>query len=459
MGDEETGFVALNSDMYFTCSSGLSPAKMCPTQSVVKTHENHFYLVKDDTATQQMGDFFCRWTVVIAAAIAAAGIVTGGAALAVLAVVAVAASMALCGGLMAPLRKWTNYSTLNAYGREDAYTLTSQCSMVCPIGGVTTYAPGITNQWQALAYTARNTVWAVVEGAIVGKLGSSGFSAFAGTATPTMATALGNFLVLNASARGVGVIDQVLFEGMLRNGKSLSETGDEAIAGATMFEQPFINIWDKASGKNPQPLSWQDFYYAGLSLAGMKMMADTASTHESIPKEAVTAVQERISELAKTGKKFLFERGKIDIIAQRRETAYNFYKEHYPDMTDRQIKSHISGIDFSKPVEVVNIPKGTELYQYTKVDSEGTVLRGEYYTTDPNATPSELGVSGEYSVRGPDGQYTGEVKPVTQEKVTLSQDTEGLKSTSAPVEDTWSLEGGTPVPTEGGATQIYIPKQ
>ncbi|MCT2561782.1 hypothetical protein [Chryseobacterium herbae] len=278
----ESGYVALTSDMYFTCSSGLAPAKMYPTQQNHGTKDKFYYLVKDDTATQQMGDFCCRWTLVLAAAIAAAGIVTGGAALVVLAALAVAASAALCGGLAAPFRKWVGYSTLNAYGRRDAYSLTSKCQMTCPIGGTITYAEGITSTWQAMIYTARNTGWACLEGAMLGKLGSAGFGAFAGTATPTMSTALINFAFLNVSARGLAAADQVVFEGVLRNGKDLNETGDEAISGLTIFEQPFIQIWKKATGEDPQHLNWQDFYYAGLSLVGSRAMYESARTNPNI---------------------------------------------------------------------------------------------------------------------------------------------------------------------------------
>lgn len=326
------GFVALNQDLYFTCSSGLAPAKMYPTQNNHATGDKFYYLVKDDTAVNGAlgGDFFCRWTVVLAAAIAAAGIVTGGAALLVLGAAAIAAGGLLCGGLMAPMRKWVGYSTLNAYGRKDAFSLTSKCQMVCPIGGVVTYAPGITGFWSALVYTARNTVWAIAEGAIVGKLGSSGFGAFAGTATPAFSTALLNFVTLNVAARGMGVADQVLFEGMLRNGKSLSDTGEEAIAGATMFEQPFINIYNRsesgyytggyakdAEGNDiPEAHNGHgagalitDTYYAGLSAISLGLMAKASATHENIAKEAIVAAKEKIAELQKGGKKFLFERG------------------------------------------------------------------------------------------------------------------------------------------------------
>ncbi|TWP27488.1 hypothetical protein ETU09_07455 [Apibacter muscae] len=50
-----------------------------------------------------------------------------------------------------------------------------------------------------------------------------------------------------------------------------------------------------------------------------------------------------------------------------------------------------------------------------------------------------------------------EIKTVIQEKIIIEQNVEGLKSTSAPINDTWSLKDKS-IPTEGGGSQIYIPK-
>ncbi|WP_312901931.1 glycohydrolase toxin TNT-related protein [Chryseobacterium taichungense] len=151
-----------------------------------------------------------------------------------------------------------------------------------------------------------------------------------------------------------------------------------------------------------------------------------------------------------------------DIFDIRRKKAIEFYQKYNPDMTERQIKSHISGIDFNKPIEVVKLPEGTELIQYTKVNTEGIVLRGDYYTNNPNHTPSELGVSDKYNVQTPDRVKTSEVKEVTKEVLKLPKDVEGLKSTSAEINDTWSRidEYGQELPiyTKGGGIQIYIPK-
>ena len=151
-----------------------------------------------------------------------------------------------------------------------------------------------------------------------------------------------------------------------------------------------------------------------------------------------------------------------DIEEQRYLKAKEFYQKYNPEMSPDALESHLSGIDFSKPVEVVKYSEGTELMQYTKVNTEGTVLRGDYYTDNPACTPSQLGISDKYNVSTPDRIKTQEVRQVTKDTVTLPNDAEGLKSTSAEIVDTWSRidsDGkGLPIHTEGGGSQIYIPK-
>ena len=151
-----------------------------------------------------------------------------------------------------------------------------------------------------------------------------------------------------------------------------------------------------------------------------------------------------------------------DIEEQRYLKAKEFYQKYNPEMSPDALESHLSGIDFSKPVEVVKYSEGTELMQYTKVNTEGTVLRGDYYTDNPACTPSQLGISDKYNVSTPDRIKTQEVRQVTKDTVTLPNDAEGLRSTSAEIDDTWSRidsDGkGLPIHTEGGGSQIYIPK-
>ena len=117
----------------------------------------------------------------------------------------------------------------------------------------------------------------------------------------------------------------------------------------------------------------------------------------------------------------------MDIEEQRYLKAKEFYQKYNPEMSPDALESHLSGIDFSKPVEVVKYSEGTELMQYTKVNTEGTVLRGDYYTDNPACTPSQLGISDKYNVSTPDRIKTQEVRQVTKDTVTLPNDVEGLK--------------------------------
>ncbi|MFK8269251.1 polymorphic toxin type 46 domain-containing protein [Capnocytophaga cynodegmi] len=153
-----------------------------------------------------------------------------------------------------------------------------------------------------------------------------------------------------------------------------------------------------------------------------------------------------------------------EIIATRKQQAIDFYRKHNPDMKMRDIESHIAGIDFTQTVEIVKVPTGQELFQYTKRNTEGTILRGDYYTDNPQNTPSDLGISDTYNVRDSSNGWkqTQEVREVVKERITIPKDAEGLKSTSAEINDTWSRmdEYGNPLPihTKGGGSQIYIPK-
>lgn len=187
-----------------------------------------------------------------------------------------------------------------------------------------------------------------------------------------------------------------------------------------------------------------DYANAALSAAAMIPIGGQAATAAKLGKKAKKAAE---------------------TVAEKRKIATDFYKKHNPDLSDRQIRSHINGIDFTKPVKKVKIPpdgsgkKGNELYQFTKANSEGKVFKGQYYTDNPKNTPSELGVSDKYGIRDADGKTTGEIGTVKQEKIIFDENksVEGLKSTSKEINDTWSIKGET-IPTKGGGSQIYVPK-
>jgi hypothetical protein len=148
------------------------------------------------------------------------------------------------------------------------------------------------------------------------------------------------------------------------------------------------------------------------------------------------------------------------VINQRKQFAYDFYKKY--GMADADIANHMMGIDYTKPIEIIKVPpdglgeNGNELYQFTKVNTNGKTLRGKYYTDNPLNTPNELGISDKYNVVDENWNKTGEVKTVTQEKVIIDKPLEGLRSTSAKIDDKWSLKDQA-VPTDGGGSQIYLP--
>lgn len=124
-----------------------------------------------------------------------------------------------------------------------------------------------------------------------------------------------------------------------------------------------------------------------------------------------------------------------ETIASRQETARNFYKD--TGWSDAKIKQHMAGIDFTKPVDVVTLSKGTAVEQWI----HPKYGLGNYFA-DPSTPASKLGI------------WQGER---VQTPLTMTQDVPALKSTAEPVIDTWSDAGPPVVPhaTEGGGTQYF----
>ncbi len=124
-------------------------------------------------------------------------------------------------------------------------------------------------------------------------------------------------------------------------------------------------------------------------------------------------------------------RASADTEASRMAVARAYYERTgWP--ADR-IDAQMAGIDPSQDVSVVTLKQGQTVTQYTNPE-RGT---GNYFAP-AGTTPGELGISGE-------GR--------TLQTYTVTQDTEVLQSTAAPVTDTWS--GPAPVATPGGGTQWF----
>jgi len=122
-----------------------------------------------------------------------------------------------------------------------------------------------------------------------------------------------------------------------------------------------------------------------------------------------------------------------DLVASRQATAREFYKGS--GWSDARIASHLKGIDFSQPVNVVTIPEGTQLVQY-QVPGNPT---GNYFA--PVGRPAEsLGVD-----------PTGRVATT----YTTTNDVAALSSTAATTIGDSNLPAS--IQGTGGGTQYFVP--
>ncbi|ALG71258.1 hypothetical protein VY88_02255 [Azospirillum thiophilum] len=128
---------------------------------------------------------------------------------------------------------------------------------------------------------------------------------------------------------------------------------------------------------------------------------------------------------------------RADQLNARVVVASYFYAS--TDLTSARYGDDSKGIDFSKPLEVIDIPAGTAWFQYVRTGYD-SIRFGNFFSPVVTATPDCLGISGagraEYKAVLPAGQ--------------------GLKSIAAPIVDSWSTPG-TSVQTQGGCTQVVIP--
>ena len=121
-----------------------------------------------------------------------------------------------------------------------------------------------------------------------------------------------------------------------------------------------------------------------------------------------------------------------DAIAGRRATALEFYSG--TNWSDSRIANHMAGIDFSNSVEVMTIPANTTLVQY--VDPAKGV--GNYFAP-VGTTASQLGIN-------PAGRTATYFTTITDVKV--------LRSTAAPIVDTWT-NSSQPYHASGKGTQYF----
>ena len=121
---------------------------------------------------------------------------------------------------------------------------------------------------------------------------------------------------------------------------------------------------------------------------------------------------------------------------EQQTVARDFYRAT-TGLNDTRIASHLRGIDFSQPVNIVDNPAGTALTQF---NLPGRV--GNYYA--PPGTPANtLGI------------YTS---GLVESSHTFGAPTRALQSTAASVIDDWSMSGaGWRIQAGGGGAQYFVP--
>ncbi|MBJ7310785.1 polymorphic toxin type 46 domain-containing protein [Rugamonas sp. CCM 8940] len=138
----------------------------------------------------------------------------------------------------------------------------------------------------------------------------------------------------------------------------------------------------------------------------------------------------------------------LDInIRGNQQTATNFFLSQ--GVPEESIPSYMTGIDFTKPVELQTLGSEKQLWQYQTPGAP----QGNWYSLSPSVKPTELGIS-------PLGfnRATQTVEPKVLNLYKTTQPTTVLRSTSAKVEDFWSVKEQS-YPTTGGARQLFSTKK
>ncbi len=98
----------------------------------------------------------------------------------------------------------------------------------------------------------------------------------------------------------------------------------------------------------------------------------------------------------------------------------------------------MKGIDFSKPVEIVNVPPPKTMTQYVR---KSWGQPGNWFNPDPSQTPDMLGLNGDPAIR----ELKEFATPVGK----------ALKSCAAPIVDDWT-DKTKALATKGGGIQMTV---
>lgn len=145
---------------------------------------------------------------------------------------------------------------------------------------------------------------------------------------------------------------------------------------------------------------------------------------------------------------------------KRRETAFQFYKSH----GEKDIESHINGIDLNKPVKIKKMPPPNQLFRYDNPERDGNLV-GAYFgiprtTGEPIYVPRNFGIQPIIITK--EGNKIRKRKRLYE----LNDNTpqfEYLETTAsplpAPLNNDWASSKADVInwkPTKGGALQVYI---
>lgn len=122
-----------------------------------------------------------------------------------------------------------------------------------------------------------------------------------------------------------------------------------------------------------------------------------------------------------------------------KKARFDLADKYYRDAGYKDYDSHLRGINFDKPVEIISLSKGETIYQYSYLDRmTGQPKVGSYFYRTPDVDPGKLG----FDVNG---------RRMIQTE--LSSPGTFLKSTASNIED-WN---GSDKIFEGGSVQLFNP--
>ena len=464
--------VYLTDEHYFQCSGGVFPAHIYDGKSTHVSKTGKHYLTHYDTATKTP-DFTCRWAVVLAvmAAVFFALLASNPIGWAILAglIIGLGTGFLLCGVMMAGGRKWIGYEQ-HLIIKRTQYALTSDSYMMCPLGGKISWAPEITSPGIALWTGLRNTGFATFQGIMYGYAAYGSVSLFTTSGLEAVGINLLKGWAKTYGKAGLMVRTGFAAENVVYRNATRQYEGGETTdmlkdAGKTFVGDvyQYYKIGTKfANGEQVGAEEIANAVTAPFSMVGLNIQ--TVNADYQIP-----YTLRRIANKGYIGgSKLLFKR---DIVSSRQKVAVDFYKKVYDerikngmDITDatKVMESELSGIDYQMPVRVILLKKGTKLYQYQKHNTKGNYAKGQYYTDNSSNSPSQLGISECYSVKDENYRPSNQIDKVNKTPINIEEDSYGLQSTSAPIDDTWNLQKNgenIPVKTEGTGSQIYIPKE